>query len=70
MSKYVHLYSGSFIESNVLTHELSKLGIQFIMRDQQNSANLAGFGIPNYLFSCQVFVKLSDYDRAKMLCID
>ena len=42
MSNYVHLFSGSFVESNALTHELSKLGIQFIIKDQQNSANLAG----------------------------
>ena len=48
MSNYVHLFSGSFVESNALTHELSKLGIQFIIKDQQNSANLAAFGIPNY----------------------
>tara|TARA_B100000989_G_scaffold107155_1_gene78534 strand:- start:250 stop:462 length:213 start_codon:yes stop_codon:yes gene_type:complete len=69
MSKYVHLFSGSIIESNALTHELSKLGIKFILKDQQNSANLAGFGIPNYLFSCQVFVKSNDYEIAKTLCI-
>tara|TARA_B100000989_G_scaffold105764_1_gene77545 strand:+ start:126 stop:338 length:213 start_codon:yes stop_codon:yes gene_type:complete len=69
MSKYVHLFSGSIIESNALTHELSKLGIKFIIKDQQNSANLAGFGIPNYLFSCQVFVKSNDYEIAKTLCI-
>ena len=61
MSNYVHLFSGSFVESNALTYELSKLGIQFIIKDQQNSANLAGFGIPNYLFSCEVFVKTIDY---------
>ncbi len=35
MSNYVHLFSGSFVESNALTHELSKLGIQFIIKDQQ-----------------------------------
>ena len=68
MSNYVHLFSGSFVESNALTHELSKLGIQFIIKDQQNSANLAGFGIPNYLFSCEVFVKSIDYEKARMLC--
>ncbi len=69
MSKYVHLFSGSIIESNALAHELSKLGIKFIIKDEQNSANLAGFGIPNYLFSCQVFVKSNDYEIAKTLCI-
>ena len=39
-------------------------------KDQQNSANLAGFGIPNYLFSCEVFVKSIDYEKARMLCKD
>ena len=34
MSNYVHLFSGSFVESNALTNELSKLGIQFIIKDQ------------------------------------
>ena len=66
MSNYVHLFSGSFVESNALTYELSKLGIQFIIKDQQNSANLAGFGIPNYLFSCEVFVKSIDYEKARI----
>ena len=70
MSNYVHLFSGSFVESNALTYELSKLGIQFIIKDQQNSANLAGFGIPNYLFSCEVFVKSIDYEKARTLCKD
>tara|TARA_B100000886_G_C20344066_1_gene457882 strand:- start:701 stop:913 length:213 start_codon:yes stop_codon:yes gene_type:complete len=70
MNDYVHLFSGSFIESNALTYELTKLGIKFIVKDQQNSANLAGFGIPNYLFSCQVFVQLHSYKKAKMLCIN
>ena len=70
MNDYVHLFSGSFIESNALTYELTMLGIKFIVKDQQNSANLAGFGIPNYLFSCQVFVQLHCYKKAKMLCID
>ena len=70
MSNYVHLFSGSLVESNALIHELSKFGIQFIIKDQQNSANLAGFGIPNYLFSSDVFVKSIDYEKAKMLCKD
>ena len=70
MNNYVYLFSGSFIESNALTYELSKLGIKFIVKDQQNSANLAGFGIPNYLFSCHVFVQFRDYEKAKMLCTD
>ena len=59
MSNYVHLFSGSFVESNALTNELSKLGIQFIIKDQQNS-----------LFSCEVFVKSNDYEKARMLCKD
>ena len=69
MSNYVHLFSGSFVESNALTHELSKLGIQFIIKDQQNSANLAGFGIPNYLSMYFLLKSLDDYPSSSVFPI-
>ena len=53
--EYVYFFSGSMIESNALASKLSSHNIKFIIKDEQNSANLAGFGVPNYLFSHKVF---------------
>ena len=50
-SEYVHFFSGSLIETNYITTKLSEHRLKYIVRDEQKSANLAGFGIPNYLFS-------------------
>ena len=41
--EYVYFFSGSMIESNALASKLSSQNIKFIIKDEQNSANLAGF---------------------------
>ena len=66
--EYVYFFSGSMIESNALTSKLSSHNIKFIIKDEQNSANLAGFGVPNYLFSHKVFVNKNDLEKAKLIC--
>lgn len=66
--KYVYFFSGSMIESNALASKLSIHNIKFIIKDEQNSANLAGFGVPNYLFSHKVFVNKNDLEKAKLIC--
>ena len=66
--EYVYFFSGSMIESNALASKLSNHNIKFIIKDEQHSANLAGFGVPNYLFSHKVFVNKNDLEKAKLIC--
>ena len=66
--EYVYFFTGSMIESNALASKLSSHNIKFIIKDEQNSANLAGFGVPNYLFSHKVFVYKNDLEKAKLIC--
>ena len=66
--KYVFFFSGSIIESNRIASKLSEYNIKYIQRDDQRSANLAGFGIPNYLFSQKIFIDKKDIEKAKKIC--
>tara|TARA_B100000427_G_scaffold92083_1_gene76035 strand:- start:679 stop:912 length:234 start_codon:yes stop_codon:yes gene_type:complete len=66
-SKYVHVFSGSMIEANKLIHELSEIKIYSILKDETKSAVLAGFGVPNFLYSYKVFVKKEDIERTKKI---
>ncbi len=66
-NKYIYFFSGSMIESNELVSKLSEHNIRFIQKDEQKSANLAGFGLPNYLFSHKVFVHKNDLEKAKLI---
>ena len=56
-SKYVHVFTGSMIEANRLVSDLSQININSIAKDEARSANLAGFGVPNFLFTHKMFVK-------------
>ena len=67
-NRYVYFFSGSIIESNAIISKLSDHDIKFIQKDEQNSANLAGFGMPNYLFSHKIFVDKNDLEKAKLIC--
>ncbi len=66
--KYVFFFSGSIIESSRIASKLSEYNIKYIQRDDQRSANLAGFGIPNYLFSQKIFIDKKDIEKAKKIC--
>ena len=67
-SDYVHFFSGSFIETNYIATKLSEYRLKYIIRDEQKSANLAGFGIPNYLFSHKIYITKNDFEMAKKIC--
>jgi hypothetical protein len=66
--EYVHFFSGSLIETNYIATKLSEYRLKYIIRDEQKSANLAGFGIPNYLFSHKVYITKNDFEMAKKIC--
>ena len=66
-SKYIHVFIGSMIEANRLVSDLSQININSIVKDEAKSANLAGFGVPNFLFTHKVFVKKKHLEKAKKL---
>ena len=66
-SKYVHVFTGSMIEANRLVSELSQININSIVKDEAKSAILAGFGVPNFLYTHKVFVKNKDLEKSKKI---
>ena len=66
-SKYIHVFTGSMIEANRLVSDLSQININSIVKDEAKSANLAGFGVPNFLFTHKVFIKKRYLEKAKKL---
>ena len=66
-SKYIHVFTGSMIEANRLVSDLSQININSIVKDEAKSANLAGFGVPNFLLTHKVFVKKKHLEKAKKL---
>lgn len=64
-SEYFLFFEGTFVESMRIINELKINEISFIIKDEQKSANLAGFGIPNYLYSVKIFIKKKDLYKIK-----
>lgn len=44
MSNYIRIFSGNFIEVQRIFHELEKLNICAVIKDESESGRLAGFG--------------------------
>ena len=55
------------IEANRLVSDLSQIHINSIVKDEARSANLAGFGVPNFLFTHKVFIKTQCLEKAEKL---
>ena len=64
MNDYVQIFYGSEIEALELKSRLNDLNIFPILKDETKSANLAGFGVPNYMYSHRVFVHKDQYSEA------
>lgn len=64
MTDYIQIFYGSHIKSLELKNKLNHINIYPIIKDESKSANLAGFGIPNYLFSHKVFIHKDQLDEA------
>tara|TARA_Y100000385_G_scaffold15254_1_gene15483 strand:- start:1972 stop:2199 length:228 start_codon:yes stop_codon:yes gene_type:complete len=62
-SQYSKVYSGSFIVVQLITQNLEKEGIKAIVKDETESARLAGFGTPAYGFQ-EVYVHSSEKHKA------
>jgi|TARA_B110000046_G_scaffold65935_1_gene73659 hypothetical protein len=65
-SDYSKLYAGSFIVVQLITQNLENEGITPIIKDETESARLAGFGTPAYGFQ-ELFVHTSETSKAEVI---
>ena len=65
-SNYSKLYAGSFIVVQLITQNLEKEGITPIIKDETESARLAGFGTPAYGFQ-ELYVHTSEETKAEAI---
>ena len=65
-SQYSKVYSGSFIVVQLITQNLEKEGIKAIVKDETESARLAGFGTPTYGFQ-EVYIHSSEKHKAESI---
>ena len=63
---YVQIYCGSGIDALELKNRLNDISIYPIIKDESKSSNLAGFGIPNYMYSHRVFIHKDQYEDASL----
>ena len=67
MKDLVEIYIGNLAEALKIKASLNEKGINPIIYDQSNSANIAGFGIPNYLYSHVVYIHNDQLDDFNLL---
>jgi len=63
-SNYIKIFTGSFITVQRIVNELEKIDINAVIKDQTESARLAGFGggiVPGFQ---EVFVHKDELDKA------
>lgn len=65
-SNYTRIYFGNTIESQKIVNQLKEIGIVAVVKDQANSARLAGFASPAAaLGEAEVFVHNDELERAE-----
>ena len=67
MKDLVEIYRGNLAEALHIKASLNAKGINPIIYDQINSANIAGFGIPNYMYSHIVYIHNDQLDDFNLL---
>ena len=65
-SNYSKIYAGNFIMVQLVTQNLEKMGITPIVKDETESARLAGFGTPSYGFQ-ELYVHASEKSKAEAI---
>tara|TARA_B100000780_G_C20680276_1_gene270723 strand:+ start:269 stop:490 length:222 start_codon:yes stop_codon:yes gene_type:complete len=65
-NQYYHIFSGSSIEVLALKDSLDQINIKPIIKDQGESARLAGFGVITPLLQ-EVYVHKDEFEKAKIL---
>ena len=63
---YLHLFSGSSIDVLALRNALAEENITPVVKDESESARLAGFGQTAPMMQ-RVFVHEAEYDKAKTI---
>ncbi|MFL1012747.1 DUF2007 domain-containing protein [Flavisericum labens] len=63
MSNYIKVFSGSFIEVQRIFHELEKENIVPVIKDENESARLAGFGGNIVAGNQQIYVYQDELDK-------
>ena len=63
MSNHVKLYSGTSILVNRLAYMLDEIGVSSIIKNNQESGRLAGFGTLGQ--SVDLLINEEDYEKAK-----
>ena len=66
---YLHLFSGSSIEVLALSNALAEKNISPVVKDESESARLAGFGQTAPMLQ-RVFVHEDEYDNSKAILKD
>jgi hypothetical protein len=62
-SNYTRIYTGSFVIVQLLISKFEEIGISPLIKDETESARLAGFG-PAIYGAQEVFVHESELDKA------
>ena len=70
MSNYIQIFFGSEIDAISLKSKLNDINIYPILKNEINSANLAGFGVPNYLYSHKLFIHKDQYNDCLLYTSD
>ena len=60
---FIHLFTGSSIDVILIVASLEEININPVVKDEGESARLAGFGIPAPLVQ-RVFVHTDEYKKA------
>ncbi len=68
MNKHIKVFSGSQIFVNRLSQLLNQIEVPFLVKDNQESGRLAGFGTLGN--SVDVFIYESDLEKAKQTIED
>lgn len=69
-SNYIKIYTGGFIIVQRIVSELEKEDIIPVVKDQTESARLAGFGGGNFPGFQQVYVHKDELDKAVLIVED
>tara|TARA_B100001057_G_scaffold472322_1_gene535508 strand:+ start:1557 stop:1790 length:234 start_codon:yes stop_codon:yes gene_type:complete len=70
LSDYIQVFFGSEIDAISFKSKLNDINIYPVLKNETNSANLAGFGVPNYLYSHKLFIHKDQYNEAYLLIED
>ena len=65
MSSYQNFFSGSLVDVDRIVFDLSEINIPCIVKDESRSANLAGFGISNFLYNTHtILIEKKFFEKA------